>query len=202
MITADCVCMRDCRKQINHQGSFRFCAPYSIANALHYAGFHQDSEKIAHAAHIICYGAPTSRKAPAPAEKVQKTHQHDPWVELGKFIDRNLKLWQVKYEHFAPGELREVCMAGYDFPVVLNLMDHKMNTEHCVSIFQNMIFDSTYEHAMLLSTTTLMRCCHPHRYQGVCRMAQLVPCNAQLDTVKKIMSKAGCGASQGCALLK
>ena len=181
----------------------RFCAPYSLANALWYAGFSNDSEKIAHAAATICYGPPTSSEAAMPVEKKQKIdqRQHDPWIELGNFVGQNLKLWQVKYESYAPGNLGQVDMAGYEYPVVVNLMDHKMNTEHCVSIFQNMIFDSTYKHAMLLNTSTLMRCCHPFRYQGVLRLARLVPCNHKLDTVKRIIQKSDCGSSKGDALL-
>ena len=157
------------------QGSSRLCAPFGLALALHHLGFADDAAKLK-----------------SIAENVSRSG--DPFQALFERINFNVKskefkLWVCKSVSGAGTYTLDQMISSetpftFLLPRVYQLLDSAGNVEHCISVANGWIFDSTEEYALPLTLDNLHRCCTPNECMGMFRAFVLSPSYGNEDKVK------------------
>ena len=167
------------------QGEEDLCVPLALANALAMAAFTDDA---------TCIFQQRRRIA---------SKSSDPLEVLRETVRSQLPLWTasivtgvIRSDHGGDMEvpiaylngLPDVSMLKY--PCVIQLLDHKLNAEHSVGLWDGCILDPVEANAMRFCRSALDHSTQPNRYKGIYRMLILKPAAGKDRTVHKVQQRA------------
>lgn len=145
------------------QGTDYFCAPNSMASALHYIGFVDEARQLVGYAQSILDDAPKSQAA-----------------EVMNRVKRDIKGFTVQR---LPAYDPEADISTN--PTMLQLCDASQCNTHAVTIVGRWVFDTRFDRALELSKKTLDYCCNGVPYLRASYAARAIPGKAVLKKLKK-----------------